>query len=1491
MPKVMRFDSTGDYVITTGLNTSETNFSRLGQFTLEGWFKKTAQGSDNPRAIALSKGVTYFDIGYTNNKLMVSVDISGQRTYETPYVPVLNVWTHYAMTYDGAFLKVFVNAEEVFSVNIVGSATNNDNLTLGRFYAGGYTYVGDMADIRVWDVARTSTQIKSYYKKRLNGNEDGLFIYYPLRDNMNLVTDHSASNKHGTIYNSTYIDINDLPIFEDSIKIPLGGGSGGQTGQTVYTAPNGVTVTSSNPVWDNSNYYYMGYMFEDYVALTDEATHYWLTNSSGNTTLTFDFNSLDTPKMSKIAVYPRTRNDASSNYRILGSNDGNGWEELVPWIDTSTSTPYGTRHSYDINTTYRYYRFELTRNGSWGATLGEIEFFCQSWNFNNTSTGRYGSIQSYTVPKTGIYRITAIGARGGKPLGVSDASRGKGARMEGEFELAQGDVLKIVVGQEGLENTSGNNANGGGAGGGGSFVWINNQTAPLIVAGGGGGASIDNTSYNMNLTMGRGGTTAINGLDSWGENLNNFGVNGGDATYSNGARGWNSMISALNFDGKYSSNYNMTGGFGGGGLNLDGNHAGGGGGGYSGGGGGQYNINNGGNADGRDGGGGGGSFNLGDNQTNYSNYNDGHGKVIVSFVRESGLRSTSKSLGTGKDGDIILSGGNWHTTNFGKNNGFAEGVDSYINSSVPLNARSFSLASVSGLNVGDEILIHFDHSTNYVNRNTYAGMYMFAFITSISGNNVYIDTGLEFPVSYSADRVQVVRVPNYRNVIVTGRVYGNAWNWWEGGIIAFRANGKVDFNGGYIDADNIGYRCNPVLSMTDAYATMGMGRNPDHGSSNSGYGGGGGTHGQFGGYGVYNSTISNSESLWNNRSSLIGDSSMEDKIFLGASGGYGVRSHGSSDPTENQRGGYGGGIVIIFANTIDFRNATARILANGEGGKLIHSGASWETGGGGGAGGSVYLSVSNIVNMPNYAVSATGGGGGANTSSSGTFNGGNGLYNKGGNGGSRDRSAGTGSDYGSGGGGAGHSGVGENASSSYGGRGGTGNSIGSAGGGGAGRIRIDYVTLNGINFNGTSVIPTLSPRVGYSILSAIPPTISDVTVTNDIHDTDVNIRATIDSQSGTPIKYNITIDGVKVYPVDDFYTEEKVVPHQIDVTLPNGLFKVGSNLLIIEALSTEGASSYNSTDVNKLNEKPIIHIISSNSPVHKENFHLEFNITDFERDLNKFKVSLNGEEQYGWTLLRKNDEPNAIVIRNHRLLSGENTLRIDVEDSLGSSSFRELVVTKGNNEPEILLDYFSGYTLGFNISDQDNDRVSFEILINGVNQTHFEDYISTPYHVTFYLDPKLVNAGEENTIKISARDEIGDESFIEEKRIMQHYGLLFCDETESVYSNHIGDVLQVLVHDTIVAGNASPWIEIWVKNNLGYDVGNVVLTAIQGELDPIHEKVELAYPTANDEAVQSVNIGTLHADEKKSFFIRVNADLEAVVGGNFYVNCKGQPVL
>ena len=227
-------------------------------------------------------------------------------------------------------------------------------------------------------------------------------------------------------------------------------------------------------------------------------------------------------------------------------------------------------------------------------------------------------IQEWTVPASGTYRIEANGGQGGT---YANHIGGKGSTMIGSFILNASDLLKIAVGQKGSVEGQ------GGGGGGGTFITKGNIA--LVVAGGGGGAhynqssvakdapttlsGLANTSTGSGHKSGSGG-----GFSSDGEN----GV-GSSGIPTGGGLGWtNGLVGGLSTS--TGSNWSRgDGGFGGGGA---GGWPGGSGGGYFGG----VSADSGGNA--TPGGSSGGSFNSGTNQNNQAGVNEGHGKVIITYI-------------------------------------------------------------------------------------------------------------------------------------------------------------------------------------------------------------------------------------------------------------------------------------------------------------------------------------------------------------------------------------------------------------------------------------------------------------------------------------------------------------------------------------------------------------------------------------------------------------------------------------------------------------------------------------------------------------------------------------------------------------------------------------------------------------------------------------------------------------------------------------------
>jgi len=242
-----------------------------------------------------------------------------------------------------------------------------------------------------------------------------------------------------------------------------------------------------------------------------------------------------------------------------------------------------------------------------------------------------GSLQTYTVPiGTNSLTIECLGAQGG-------SNGGLGAQIIGDVAVSAGDVLTIVVGEEGLLQVGGNVQNSAG-GGGGTFVYNASSNTLLMAAGGGGGRCPWTSAVPLHADCdGQAGTSG--GQNSDGTSFGGTGGNGGDPGIwgvdicAGGGTGWLTVGGGGAHGGLNATTWAGGVGYcngGGGGCGGVGGYGGGGGGGNlygGGGGGGGYSGGAGGNDP--DHGGGGGSFNSGLNQINNTGVNSGNGQVII----------------------------------------------------------------------------------------------------------------------------------------------------------------------------------------------------------------------------------------------------------------------------------------------------------------------------------------------------------------------------------------------------------------------------------------------------------------------------------------------------------------------------------------------------------------------------------------------------------------------------------------------------------------------------------------------------------------------------------------------------------------------------------------------------------------------------------------------------------------------------------------------
>ncbi len=351
----------------------------------------------------------------------------------------------------------------------------------------------------------------------------------------------------------------------------------------------------------------------------------------------------------------------------------------------------------------------------------------------------------------------------------------------------------------------------------------------------------------------------------------------------------------------------------------------------------------------------------------------------------------------------------------------AQSISGIINIYTPIVDISGSVVTVTdpaGFAVGDRVLliqmqgatINLSETDAFGDIIDYggAGSYQFSNILAIVGSVFTLD---DYCGTFDAGAAsQLVRVPVYDAVTVTGELTAPAWNGATGGVVVFEATTSVTLLDD-INVDGKGFRggslCNGFFFCgDDGYGTDFSG--PDFGECASGgkgegiavpdtddaggrgksaNGGGGSNTGQHGGAGGGNYGLGGRsafewtgcfpyDEIW-----AFGGSGLDysvNRMFLGGGGGGGHQDNFLSVTS----GADGGGIVIIRSplitgnsNTISAKGLAVTAMSDSEGA------------GGGGAGGSVLLLIDDFVSTLNVDVSGGDGGDISSTFWAGTCHG------------------------------------------------------------------------------------------------------------------------------------------------------------------------------------------------------------------------------------------------------------------------------------------------------------------------------------------------------------------------------------------------------------------------------------------------------------------------------------------------------------------------
>ncbi|MDB4088147.1 T9SS type A sorting domain-containing protein [Flavobacteriales bacterium] len=252
----LRFDGTNDKVQTTYAGVLGTT-----NRTFEAWIYLYATPTGNKCIMDYGRNAVYGrnTFGVNANRSLVYLSGGNNIASNTSVVPV-GAWTHVAFVFNSGTGYFYVNGVQVGTgpLPLVNTPSGWDNYRIGERVSGGtIPFSGRIDEVRIWNVARTQTEIASTMNTEFCAAPTSLKAYYKLNQGtaggtnttVTSATDDAGTN-NGTLTNfaltgatSNWVTGKSIfPVALDSTYSISACGS--------YTMPDGTLVTTPGTYYD-----------------------------------------------------------------------------------------------------------------------------------------------------------------------------------------------------------------------------------------------------------------------------------------------------------------------------------------------------------------------------------------------------------------------------------------------------------------------------------------------------------------------------------------------------------------------------------------------------------------------------------------------------------------------------------------------------------------------------------------------------------------------------------------------------------------------------------------------------------------------------------------------------------------------------------------------------------------------------------------------------------------------------------------------------------------------------------------------------------------------------------------------------------------------------------------------------------------------------------------------------------------------------------------
>ncbi len=215
----LNFNGTSDYMSVP----DDPTFDVTTGLTVEAWVNKNAVQTGWRQVVTREKGTGIYDhwglaTNGTDWRGFINTTAGYSGNFSTSNPVTNGTWTHIALTFNGATFSFYIDGVLAYSAQntgtleagsqpiLIGAASNNDNYSYVEYFDG------KIDEVRVWDYARTQSEIQATMYCPPSGSETGLILYLKNNEGSGTsVADETSNGNNGVIASATWVTTNESP--------------------------------------------------------------------------------------------------------------------------------------------------------------------------------------------------------------------------------------------------------------------------------------------------------------------------------------------------------------------------------------------------------------------------------------------------------------------------------------------------------------------------------------------------------------------------------------------------------------------------------------------------------------------------------------------------------------------------------------------------------------------------------------------------------------------------------------------------------------------------------------------------------------------------------------------------------------------------------------------------------------------------------------------------------------------------------------------------------------------------------------------------------------------------------------------------------------------------------------------------------------------------------------------------------------------------------